>query len=64
MKQTIIEAASNAASGKGILSANVSLSGANPLLTVSIIAIVAVGAYTVKQFVDKATAKVKKGGKA
>ncbi len=63
MKEAIKDAASNAASGKGILSANVSLSGANPLLTVSIIAIVAVGAYTVKQFVDKVTAK-KEGGKA
>ncbi len=40
------------------------LGGTNPLLTVSIITILAVGAYTVKQFVNKATTKVKKGGKS
>ncbi len=64
MKKTIKDAASNAASGKGILSANVSLNGNNPILALSIITLVAVGAYTVKQFVDKATVKVMEGDKA
>ncbi len=60
MKNEEIYFTNNVASEEEILSANVSLNGKDPLLAVSIITLVVVGAYTVKQFVDKATNK--KGG--
>ena len=41
----------------GILSAQVNLNGTNPILAASLIALVGIGVYTVKQFVDKATRK-------
>ena len=39
----------------GVLSAHVSLNGTSPVLAVSLVVMVGVAAYTVKQFVDKAT---------
>ena len=45
----------------GVLSAHVSLNGTNPILAASLIAMVGIGVYTVKKFVDKAT-RIKKGG--
>ena len=41
----------------GVLSANVNLNGTNPILAASLIALVGIGVYTVKKFVDKATRK-------
>jgi hypothetical protein len=41
----------------GVLSAQVNLNGTNPILAASLIALVGIGVYTVKQFVDKATRK-------
>lgn len=45
----------------GILSAHVNLNGTNPILAASLIAMVGIGVYTVKKFVDKAT-RMKEGG--
>ena len=45
----------------GVLSAHVSLNGTSPVLAVSLVVMVGVAAYTVKQFVDKAT-RMKEGG--
>ena len=41
----------------GVLSAQVNLNGTNPILAASLIALVGIGVYTVKQFVDNATRK-------
>ena len=41
----------------GVLSGHVSINGTNPILAASLIAMVGIGVYTVKQFVDKATRK-------
>jgi hypothetical protein len=41
----------------GILSAHVNLNGTNPILAASLIAMVGIGVFTVKKFVDKATRK-------
>ena len=46
----------------GVLSAQVNLNGTNPILAASLIAMVGIGVYTVKKFVDKSTRK--EGGKA
>ena len=46
----------------GILSAQVNLNGTNPILAASLIAMVGIGVYSVKKFVDKSTRK--EGGKA
>ena len=46
----------------GVLSAHVNLNGTNPILAASLIAMVGISVYSIKQFVDKATRK--EGGKA
>ena len=46
----------------GVLSGHVSINGTNPILAASLIAMVGIGVYTVKKFVDKSTRK--EGGKA
>ena len=59
MEEKVLEAANAARRNAkpGILSAYVSLNGTNPVLAVSLVVMVGVAAYTVKQFVDKATRK-------
>ncbi len=56
MKQNLVKSARRATK-PGILSANVNLNGTNPILAASLIAMVGIGVYTVKKFVDKATRK-------
>lgn len=41
----------------GVLSAQVNLNGTNPILAASLIAMVGISVYSIKQFVDKATRK-------
>ena len=46
----------------GVLSGHVSINGTNPILAASLIALVGIGVYSIKKFVDKSTRK--EGGKA
>jgi hypothetical protein len=39
----------------GVLSGHVSINGTNPILAASLIAMVGIGVYTVKKFVEKST---------
>ena len=60
MKRNYFNAAATAAhkrANRGVVAASVNLNGSNPILAVSLFALVGIGVYTVKQFVDKATRK-------
>ena len=46
----------------GVLSAQVNLNGTNPILAASLIALVGIGVYSIKKFVEKSTRK--EGGQA
>ncbi len=56
MKQNLVKSARRATK-PGVLSANMNLNGSNPILALSLVALVGIGVYTIKQFVDKATRK-------
>jgi len=62
MNKKIFNAAYAAKSrvSRGIMSANMNLKGTNPILAMSVIAVIGISAYTAKKFVDKATSE--KGG--
>lgn len=40
---------------RGVIAASVNLNGSDPLLAISLIALLGIGIYTIKQYVDKET---------
>ena len=40
---------------RGVIAASVNLNGSDPLLAISLIALLGIGVYTIKQYVDKET---------
>ena len=61
MKKIFKSTAAYAAKNRGVLAASFNINGTNPIVAVSLIALVGIGVYTVKKFVDKATNN-KEGG--